>query len=152
MSGSLVSRLAAYVLRYGLVLVLAWIGLLKFTADEAEGIRSLVSNSPFMSWMYDMWSVRTTSRVIGVFEIVTAALVAARPLSATLCAIGSALAVATFAVTLSFMLTTPGVWGDGFPRLGGSGQFLVKDFVLVGAALWSLGEALRGRQVPPYHS
>ena len=35
--------------RYGLVVVVAWIGLMKFTAYEAEGIKPLVANSPLMS-------------------------------------------------------------------------------------------------------
>ena len=38
--------------RYGLVIVLLWIGGMKFTAYEAEGIKPLVANSPLMSWVY----------------------------------------------------------------------------------------------------
>ena len=36
------------ILRYGLVLVVAWIGAMKFTAYEAAGIQPLVANSPLM--------------------------------------------------------------------------------------------------------
>ena len=36
--------------RYGLVIVLAWIGAMKFTAYEAGGIKGLVENSPLMSF------------------------------------------------------------------------------------------------------
>jgi Predicted membrane protein len=52
--------------------------------------------------------------------------------------------VVTFVVTLSFFLTAPGVWDAalGFPFLGGTGQFIVKDIVLLGASMWSLGESL----------
>ena len=45
-------QLGAFFIRYGLVLVLGWIGAMKFTAYEAEGIKSLVETSPLMSWMY----------------------------------------------------------------------------------------------------
>ena len=38
--------------RYGLVIVLLWIGGMKFTAYEAEGIEPLVANSPLMGWVY----------------------------------------------------------------------------------------------------
>jgi len=38
-------------MRYGLVLVVAWIGAMKFTAYEANGIQPLVANSPFMGWV-----------------------------------------------------------------------------------------------------
>ena len=41
-------------LRYGLVLVLLWIGGMKFTAYEAEGISGLVANSPLMAWAYQI--------------------------------------------------------------------------------------------------
>ena len=44
-------RLGAFFIRYGLVLVLGWIGAMKFTAYEAQGIKSLVETSPFMSWL-----------------------------------------------------------------------------------------------------
>jgi uncharacterized membrane protein YkgB len=35
-----------------LVLVLGWIGAMKFTAYEATGIQGLVASSPLMSWLY----------------------------------------------------------------------------------------------------
>jgi uncharacterized membrane protein YkgB len=131
--------------RYGLVVVVAWIGLMKFTAYEAEGIRLYVNNSPLMSWVYGFLSVRSFSAALGVVEVVTALLIAARPLSPRASALGSALAVGMFLTTLSFLVTTPGVWepsAGGFPALSGKpGQFLLKDLALLGIAFWSLGEA-----------
>ena len=44
--------------RYGLVVVVGWIGLMKVTGYEAEGIRPFVANSPLMSWVYGLVSVR----------------------------------------------------------------------------------------------
>jgi uncharacterized membrane protein YkgB len=138
-------RIAAYALRYGLALVLVWIGAMKFTAYEAEGIQGLVANSPLMSWMYSVLSVRSASALIGSAELVIAGLIAARPLSARLAAAGSALAVGMFLTTLTFIVSTPGVFeasAGGFPALSVlPGQFLLKDVVLLAAALWSLAEA-----------
>ena len=37
-----------HVIRYGLVLILLWIGGMKFTAYESEAIRPMVANSPLM--------------------------------------------------------------------------------------------------------
>jgi Protein of unknown function, DUF417 len=51
--------------RYGLVVVVAWIGLMKFTAYEAEGIRPFVANSPLLSWVYGPLSVQGFSAVLG---------------------------------------------------------------------------------------
>ena len=59
-----------YAIRYSLVLVLLWIGGMKFTAYEAEGISGFVSNSPLMSWAYSIFSVRTFSALLGITEIV----------------------------------------------------------------------------------
>jgi uncharacterized membrane protein YkgB len=138
--------LGIWVLRYGLVLVILWIGLMKFTAYEAQGIEPLVTRSPLMGWIYQFLSVRLFSAALGVVEVVVAVLIALRPFSAKACAAGSAAAVLMFITTLSFLITTPG-WEPslgGFPALSAlPGQFLLKDVVLLGAALWSLGEALR---------
>ncbi|HET9713914.1 MAG TPA: DUF417 family protein, partial [Pyrinomonadaceae bacterium] len=106
--------------------------------------KSLVETSPLMSWMYRVFSVQATSNVIGVAELIAAALIAIRPLSAKLSAIGSVLAVLTFLTTLTFLFSLPG-WEKslgGFPALSGSGGFLLKDIVLLGAALFTLGDSL----------
>lgn len=136
-----------HAIRYSLVLVLLWIGGMKFSAYEAEAISGFVSNSPLMSWAYSLVGVRAFSAVLGVTEIAIALLIAARPFSARAAGIGGALAAAMFLTTLSFLLTTPGVWeasAGGFPALSViPGQFLVKDFVLLGASLWACGEAWR---------
>ena len=138
--------------RYGLVVVVAWIGLMKFTAYEAEGIRPFVANSPLLNWVYELMSDRGFSAVLGVVEVAIALLIAARPFSPWLCAVGSALAVGMFLTTLSFLFTTPGVWEPslgGFPAFAhvagraGPGHFLIKDLALLGISLWTLGEAWR---------
>ena len=133
------------ILRYGLVLVVAWIGAMKFTAYEAAGIQPLVANSPLMGWMYRFLSVQGFSNLLGTVEIAVAAMIAVRPLSARVGAVGSAMAVMMFLTTLSFLFSTPG-WEPslgGFPALSVvPGQFLLKDVVLLGAAVWSLGAAL----------
>src|SRR5215467_9826315 len=60
--------------RYGLVVVVGWIGLMKFTSYEAEGISTYVANSPLMSWVYGFMSHRSFSAVLGVIEITIAIL------------------------------------------------------------------------------
>ncbi len=132
------------VLRFGLVLVIFWIGCLKFTAYEAQGVQMHAANSPLLSWAYNFLDMRNFSRALGGVEIAIALLIAARFFSPGLSALGSLGAIAMFLTTLSFILTTPGVWqvGYGFPSLSGPvGQFLIKDIVLLGAAIWTAGEA-----------
>ena len=136
--------------RYGLVVVIGWIGFMKFTAYEAEGISLYVANSPLMSWVYGFMSHRSFSAVLGVVEVAVALLIAARPLAPRVSALGSLLAVGMFLTTLSFLFTTPGVWEPslgGFPALSGKpGQFLLKDLALLGISLWSLGESWKACQ------
>lgn len=133
------------VLRYGLAFVIGWIGMMKFTGYEAQGIQPLVAHSPLLGWLYHFLTVRQFSDGLGVVEVGTAILIALRPWSRKASALGSAIAVLMFLTTVSFLFSTPG-WEPslgGFPALSASpGQFLLKDLVLLGAATWSLGETL----------
>ena len=133
--------------RYGLVIVLAWIGFGKYAKMEA---RVLIEHSPLMSWIYHVLSVGAVAKVLGTAEINAAILIALRPVWPKASAVGSAMAVVLFLGTLSFLFTTPGLVAthyDGLPVLGAQpGQFLLKDLVLIGVALWTLGEALGARK------
>src|ERR1700722_6596994 len=101
-------RLGINVSRYGLVITLVLIGVLKFTAVEAQGIQPLVANSPLMFWLYRIFSLQGVSNLIGVIEIVVALLIALRPFSARFSFIGRIGAFITFVLTVSFLLSTPG--------------------------------------------
>ncbi len=142
--GSHFEAIGSLVLRYGLVLVIGWIGLMKCTAYEAHGIQPLVAHRPLLSWMYGLLPVEQFSQGLGTVEVLIAVLIGLRPWSAQASALGSGFAVLMFLTTLSFVFSTPG-WEPslgGFPALSGAvGQFLVKDVVLLGASLWTLGEA-----------
>jgi len=142
-------RIGLRVLRWSLVLIVLWFGAFKFTATEAAAIQPLIANSPLMSWMYHFMSVRAVSQFIGVVEITVAILVALRGVSPMLSAIGSAGAIAMFATTTSFILTTPGSWSrvDGLFVPSQIGAFLIKDVFIFGAALILTADALRAR--PP---
>jgi uncharacterized membrane protein YkgB len=141
--------LSSVLLRYGLVVVIAWIGALKYTASEAARIQPFIEHSPFMSWMNTLLSQRTLSGVLGTIEILAAVLIAVRPWLPRASVAGSALATLLFLGTLSFLFTTPGVADDaagGFPALSSVGQFLLKDLVLLGACVWTLSDSLRAAE------
>lgn len=142
-AASWLTALGAHISRYSLVLILFWIGIQKFTLAEAEGIRPLVTHSPFMSWMYSFLSVRAVSGVIGVVEISVAVLMALRPVSPKASFLGSVGAIITFLTTVSFLFTTPGVLDHSHvvPLLGDLGGFLIKDLALLGCAVWTAAEA-----------
>ncbi|HEX4661692.1 MAG TPA: DUF417 family protein, partial [Streptosporangiaceae bacterium] len=86
--------------RYGLVVVIAWIGALKYSAYEAAAIRPLIANSPLMSWFYNILSVRALAATLGTLEIIAAVLIALRVVSPRVSAVGSAMAILLFLGTL----------------------------------------------------
>src|SRR5438132_2023530 len=138
--------------RYGLVVVIAWIGALKYGTYEAAAIQPLIAHSPLLSWLYHIFSVRALAAVLGTAEITAALLIALRPAWPRVSAAGSAFGVLLFLSTLSFLFSTPGVTAasaGGFPALSVlPGQFLLKDLVLIGAALWTLGDSLGAARRP----
>ncbi|MFI5706377.1 DUF417 family protein [Kribbella sp. NPDC051620] len=139
------TKAGGYICRYGLVIVLVLFGGGKFIKMDSK---ILIENSPLMSWLYDFLSVTAVARGLGTLEIVTAILIALRPKWPELSAVGSGIAVVLFLGTLSFLFTSPGVVvsvvSGFFPVLSAQpGQFLLKDLVLIGVAIWTLGEALQ---------
>lgn len=129
-----------YVPNIGLAIVLIWVGFMKFTSYEANAISGLIANNPLMSWVYEIFSFRTTSSLIGTTELIVAGLILTQPWKPKLAFLGGLGAIATFLTTLTFLVTTPGVWE---PTLGGfpaasvmPGQFLLKDFALLAIAIW----------------
>ncbi len=148
--GSNLEHYGEVLIRYSLVAVLLWVGMLKFTAYEAEGIKPLVENSPILSWVLGVMSIQTFSMVLGTIEILLGILIATRPFSPKASALGSIGAVIIFLVTITFLLSTPGVWqpGYGFPSLSPMpGQFLAKDVMFLSAAVWTAGEALNASRL-----
>ena len=138
--------------RYGLVVVIGWIGALKFTSFEANGIQPLVANSPLMSWLYNIFGVQTFSSLLGVVEITVALLIAIKPVAPKLSTIGSVGAIGLFLATISFLFTTPGVGeasAGGFPVLSSTGQFLIKDVALLGLSAWTLADTLHAVRARP---
>ncbi|MGY4012998.1 DUF417 family protein [Aeromonas molluscorum] len=115
----------------GVVLILLWMGVFKFTPTEAAAIRPLVASHPLMSWLYILLSEQGVSNLIGLAEIATAISLVAGLWRPRLGYWSSWGAVITFVVTLSFLLTLPGAWKlvDGVPT---TQFFILKDLVLLG--------------------
>lgn len=125
--------IGTFLLRYGLVFLLFLFGAEKWTAAEAQGIQSWMSHSPFTFWIYHVMSVQHGSELIGAAELLIGALIAVRHWSPKLSAMGSLGGAVMFLTTLSFLITTPND-ADSKP-------FLMKDILLLGAAVWTAGEA-----------
>ncbi|WP_406733857.1 DUF417 family protein [Vibrio scophthalmi] len=118
----------------GVVLVLVWIGVYKFTPTEAALIKPLVDNHPLMGWLYSILSVQMVSNLIGATEIIVAAgllIGLSKPKIAFYSGIAASI---IFLATLSFLVTTPNTWkvSDGILV---SNFFLVKDILFLAIAI-----------------
>ena len=136
------SKIAMSLLRLALIIVLLWIGGLKFVKYEADSIVPLVANSPVMSFFYRhpapeyhaymnkegelnqahrQWhGTNGTYRFsygLGIAIIFIALLIATHPIFPQVATVGSLLLVLMACTTLSFLVTTPEAWvpalGDG---------------------------------------
>jgi uncharacterized membrane protein YkgB len=136
-------------LRWSLAVIFVWFGAMKFTAYEAAGIATFIEHSPIMGWLGVMFGTQGASYVVGVLELSTAVALVAGAFSPLFSALGAAMSTATFAITLTFLLSTPGVaeqTAGGFPAISAvPGQFLLKDLVLFAASICLLMASLRLR-------
>ena len=137
---SSLDRLGIALLRVGLVIVLLWIGSLKFASYEADSIVPLVANSPITSFLYyhpapeyrhymnkegelkpanrERHRTNETYPVsygLGVVIVSIGILIAMYPIKPELSALGSFLLIFMALTTLSFLITTPEAW---VPALG----------------------------------
>jgi len=136
--------LGAGILRYGLTFLLLLFGTFKFFRFEAEAIQPLLTHSPFLAWLPATLGVRGSSALIGVVELTAALGIAAGPWLPRLGTIAGLIATATFLTTLSFLVTTPGVLAPG----SDAGGFILKDLVLLGAAVHAAGTSWLAAAAP----
>lgn len=167
-------RYAVHVLRFGLIVVLLWIGGLKAFPYEADGIIPFVANSPLMSFFLahpDQYAAHmnpegvlneanrawhTANRTylfsygLGAVIVAFGLMIGLHRWLPQVAALGSLLVVGMSLVTLSFLVTTPESWvpalGDahhGFPYLSGRGRLVVKDIIMLGAALVTLADSAK---------
>src|ERR1700741_4438459 len=117
-------RLPIIALRWSMVLIFALFGTAKFAAYEADGVAGIAQNYWLFGWMYPLIGVQGASNVIGTTELLTGLMIALGARWNVAGLLGGLMGMATFAVTLSFMLGVPVFeQGYGAPFLGSSGQF-----------------------------
>jgi len=135
-------------LRWALVVIFLWFGGMKFTGYEAAGIAPFIEHSPIMSWLNGFFGVQGASWIIGVIELSTAFALFLGAFEPIFSALGAAMSAATYLITLTFFLSTPGVaeaTAGGFPAISAApGQFLLKDLVLLAASFSLLLASVQG--------
>ena len=132
------------VLRCGLATTFLWVGVLKFTDYEIRNAEVLVTASPLTARLRRKLGAQKLGRLTGMAQIALGSLIAAKRVAPQASAAGSFGAAGMMLGTLSFLITTPEAWveGQGMPRLSMLGEALLKDGVLLGAALLTGAESL----------
>lgn len=87
---------------------------------------------------------------LGSVIVLYGVLIALHPIAPRVAAVGSFLVAVMSVVTLSFLVTTPEVWvpdlssGEhGFPLLAGPGRLVVKDAIMLGAAVVTMADSAK---------
>ena len=172
---SSMDRIGMSLLRIGLVVVIVWIGGLKFADYEADSIVPMVANSPLMSFAYSHpvpeyrayinkegevvqahheWQLSnrtyTFSHLLGSIIVLIGVAIALHWRFPQIAAVGSWILILMACTTLSFLITTPEAWvpplgsaTHGFPYLSGVGRLIVKDFIMLGAAVVTMADSAK---------
>jgi reactive chlorine resistance protein C len=87
---------------------------------------------------------------LGAVIVAYGVMIALHPWLPRVAAVGSFLVVVMSLVTLSFLITTPECWvpslgspEHGFPLLSGAGRLVVKDAIMMGAALVTMADSAK---------
>lgn len=132
-----------FVLRYGLGLVIIWLGFLKFKNSEADYTYQLISGG-YLSWLLQYLTPYALNQIVAYLQIIIGVLIMLKPISRPLSFWGGLAAVVMLLFSVSMLFTSNVVWqvGYGFPELSKVGQTILKDFVLLGAAAWCVGDSI----------
>jgi len=123
------------------LLVLVWIGGMKFTLLEAKGIEDLVLSSPLMSWMYSIGDLQAVSNIIGAYDLIAVVLLIIAMFNVRLLIAAILMSGAVFVVTQTFLIT----WDAAVSSetiLSTGGHFLIKDLWFIANLLlvWQLSQ------------
>lgn len=133
-----------FLFRYGLGIVLIWLGVMKFRNAEALHIEQAMANTLLFKWMLKYITIYAFSQMIAWVQIISGIFIMLQPVSKKMAAWGGALAMIIFLSGILVFITSGIVWesGYGFPELSRAGHSLLKDFILFGAAAWCWSDSL----------
>jgi uncharacterized membrane protein YkgB len=122
----------------GMIVMLLWAGSFKMTAQGAEGIIPLVSNSPLISWHFKVFGPYIGSDLIGVTEWAAAILFLIGYVQPKAGILGGFIAIVMFFTTSTMLITTPGslIAIHGMKYMTFLGLFLYKDVISLGVAFY----------------
>ena len=122
----------------GMIVMLLWAGKFKMTAQGAEGIIPLVTNSPLTSWQFKVLGPYIGSDMIGATEWTAAILLIIGYFKPKAGILGAIILVGMFFTTSTMLITTPDdtVVVHGIHYMNNLGLFLFKDVISFGVAFY----------------
>jgi uncharacterized membrane protein YkgB len=132
-----------FILRYGLAITFIWLGLMKLRNSEADYLKHVLSNSSLFSWMLKYITSYAFSQMLAYMQMVIGVLVALKPVAKKISFWGGVAATVILLISVSTLFTSSYIWQApyGFPELSKLGQSILKDVILLGAAMWCVGDS-----------
>jgi len=143
--GLLQSELDYHLLRASMVLIFLFFGYQKWWNYEAQALIPYISNGPLIFWMYPAFGIRGATWFLGVSEWLFGALIFWGFWNKTAGVVGALGGIASFVSTTTIIPFFPNGWvasAGGFPAMGESVAFLMKDFVLLAASFYLMKQDL----------
>ncbi|TLX73046.1 DUF417 family protein [Labilibacter sediminis] len=139
----LLKTVGVFILRYGLGIVIIWLGFLKFKNSEADYTHQLISGG-YMAWVLKYITPYALNQIVAYLQIAIGFFIMVKPISRSFSFWGGLAASIMFLFSISLLFSSDVVWltGYGFPELSKVGQTILKDLVLFGAAAWCVGDSM----------
>lgn len=141
---TLSENIAEIIFRYGLAIVLIWLGIVKFKNSEAIHLERAMANTVLFSWLLKFVTIYVFAQIVAWLHIVSGLLLLVKVASKRLALWGSIMASVIFLSGILVFVSSGIVWqvGYGFPELSRTGHSLLKDFILFGTSLWCISDSL----------
>jgi uncharacterized membrane protein YkgB len=139
--GLLRKDLDYHLIRASMVLIFLLFGYTKWFQYEAQGLIPLISNGPLIFWLYPAFGVRGAAWFLGTSEWLICGLLFFGFWNKRLGIFGAIGACAAFVSTVTIIPFIPDGWvasAGGFPAMGGTVAFLMKDVVLLAVSFYLL--------------
>lgn len=132
-----------FLLRYGLAITFIWLGLMKLKNSEADYLKDVLTNSAVFSWMLKYITSYAFSQFVAYLQMLIGLTIALKPVARKVSLVGGIVAVVVLLLSVITLFTSSYVWlaPYGFPELSKLGQSILKDVVLLGAAMWCVGDS-----------
>jgi uncharacterized membrane protein YkgB len=144
--GLLKDDLDYHMVRASMVVIFLFFGYQKWFDYEAQALIPYIKHGPLIFWLYDVFSVQGATYFLGISEWVFGALLFAGFWNKKLGILGALGGIASFVSTFTIIPFMPDGWAasaGGFPAMGETVAFLMKDLVLLAVSFYLLTQDLR---------